>query len=57
LRVLSDRAAIQVDLGQKEAAVRTLTEAIDYAKTLSEAQVSRRQVEALEKKLAEVKAR
>jgi len=57
LRVLSDRAAIQVDMGQKDAAVRTLQEAIDYAKTLSEAQVSKRQVEALEKKLAEVKAK
>jgi tetratricopeptide (TPR) repeat protein len=57
LRVLSDRAAIQVDRGQKEAAVKTLEEAIAYAKTLSEAQVSKRQVEALEKKLAEVKAK
>ena len=57
LRVLSDRAAIHVDLGQKEAAMRTLTEALDYAKTLSEAQVSKRQIEALEKKLAEVKAK
>jgi tetratricopeptide (TPR) repeat protein len=57
LRVLSDRAAIQVDRGQKEAAVSTLSDALAYAKTLSEAQVSKRQLEALEKKLAELKAK
>jgi tetratricopeptide (TPR) repeat protein len=57
LRVLSDRAAILVDLGQKEAAVSTLGDALAYAKTLSNAQVSPRQIEAIEKKLAELKAR
>lgn len=57
LRVLSDRSAIQVARGEKDAAVKTLEEAIAYAKTLSEAQVSKRQLESLEKKLAEVKAK
>ena len=55
LRVLSDRSAIQVARGEKDAAVKTLEEALAYAKALPEAQVSKRQVEALEKKLAELK--
>ncbi|WP_263451876.1 thioredoxin domain-containing protein [Hyalangium gracile] len=57
LRVLSDRSAIQVARGEKDAAVKTLEEAIAHAKSLSEAQVSRRQLESLEKKLAELKAK
>ena len=57
LRVFSDRSAIQVARGEKAAAVKTLEEAITYAKSLSEAQASKRQVEALEKKLTELKAK
>lgn len=57
LRVLSDRSAIQAARGEKAAAVKTLEEALAYAKGLSEAQVSKRQVEALEKKLAELKTK
>jgi tetratricopeptide (TPR) repeat protein len=57
LRVLSDRAAILVDLGRKDAALAALHEALSYARTLSEAQVSKRQLEALEKKIAELKAK
>jgi tetratricopeptide (TPR) repeat protein len=57
LRVLSDRSTIQAARGEKEAAVKTVEEAIAYAKSLSEAQVSQRQLEALEKKLAELKAK
>jgi tetratricopeptide (TPR) repeat protein len=57
LRVLSDRAAILDAKGDKAGAVKTIEEAIAFAKTLSEAQVSKRQLEALEKKLAELKAR
>lgn len=57
LRVLSDRSAIQVARGEKEAAVKTLEEALAHARSLPEAQVSKRQVEALEKKLAELKAK
>jgi tetratricopeptide (TPR) repeat protein len=57
LRVLSDRSAILDARGQKDAAVKTVEEAIAYAKSLPEAQVSKRQLEALEKKLAELKAK
>ncbi|HEX8823889.1 MAG TPA: tetratricopeptide repeat protein [Archangium sp.] len=57
LRVLSDRADIHLARGERDAAVRTLEEALAYAKTLSEAQASQRQVAALEKKLADVKGR
>lgn len=57
LRVLSDRAAIQVARGEMDAAVRTIEEAIVHGKSLSEAQVSKRQLEALEKRLAELKAK
>jgi len=57
LRVLSDRSAIQAARGEKDAAVKTLEEALAYAKALPEAQVSKRQLEALEKKLAELKAK
>lgn len=57
LRVLSDRSTIQATRGEKEAAVKTVEEAIAYAKSLPEAQVSQRQLEALEKKLAELKAK
>jgi tetratricopeptide (TPR) repeat protein len=57
LRVLSERADIHVARGEKDAAVRTLEDALAYAKTLSGAQASPRQVAALEKKLAEVKAK
>jgi tetratricopeptide (TPR) repeat protein len=57
LRVLSDRSAILDARGQKDAAVKTVEEAIAYAKSLSEAQVSKRQLEALEKRLAELKAK
>jgi tetratricopeptide (TPR) repeat protein len=57
LRVLSDRSAIQVARGEKAAAVKTLEEALAYAKALPEAQVSKRQLEALEKKLVELKTK
>jgi tetratricopeptide (TPR) repeat protein len=57
LRVLSDRSVILDARGQKEAAVKTVEEAIAYAKSLPEAQVSKRQLEALEKRLAELKAK
>jgi tetratricopeptide (TPR) repeat protein len=57
LRVLSDRSAILAARGEKDAAIKTVEEAIAYAKSLSEAQVSKRQLEALEKKLAELKAK
>ncbi|WPB78202.1 thioredoxin family protein [Archangium violaceum] len=57
LRVLSERADIYVARGEKDAAVRTLEEAIAYAKTLSGAQASPRMVESLEKKLAATKAK
>jgi tetratricopeptide (TPR) repeat protein len=57
LRVLSDRSTIQAARGEKDAAVKTVEEAIAYAKSLPEAQVSSRQFEALEKKLAELKAK
>jgi tetratricopeptide (TPR) repeat protein len=57
LRVLSERAAIQVDRGQKEAAVKTIEEAVAYANSLPAAQVSKRQIEGLEKKLAELKTK
>jgi tetratricopeptide (TPR) repeat protein len=57
LRVLSDRSAIQVARGDKAAAVKTLEEALAYAKSLPGAQVSPRQIESLEKKLTELKAK
>ncbi|WP_224362444.1 thioredoxin family protein [Hyalangium versicolor] len=57
LRVFADRATIQAARGEKDAAVKTMEEAISYAKTLSEAQVSKRQIESLDKKLAELKAK
>lgn len=57
LRVLTDRSAILIAKGDKAAAVKTIEEAITYAKSLPEAQVSPRQREALEKKLAELKAK
>jgi tetratricopeptide (TPR) repeat protein len=57
LRVLSERSTIQAARGEKEAAVKTVEEAIAYAKSLPDAQVSQRQLEALEKKLAELKAK
>lgn len=57
LRVLSERADIHVARGERDAAVRTLEEAIAYAKTLSGAQASPRMVAALEKKLADMKAK
>ena len=57
LRVLSERADIHLACGERDAAVRTLEEALAYAKTLSEAQAPPRMVAALEKKLADVKAK
>ncbi|SEL36462.1 Tetratricopeptide repeat-containing protein [Stigmatella aurantiaca] len=57
LRVLSERASIQMDQGRKDAAVATLQEALAYAQALPKAQVSPRQREALEKRLAELKAK
>jgi tetratricopeptide (TPR) repeat protein len=56
LSVLSSRADILVAKGDKAGAVKTLEEALAYAKTLSEAQVSPRLRAALEKKLATLKA-
>jgi tetratricopeptide (TPR) repeat protein len=55
LRVLSERADIHLARGERDAAVRTLEEALAYAKTLSEAQAPPRTVATLEKKLAQVK--
>lgn len=55
LRVLSERADIQLARGEREAATRTLEDAITYAKSLSGAQASPRMVAALEKKLADMK--
>jgi tetratricopeptide (TPR) repeat protein len=57
LRVLSERADIHLARGEKDAAVRTLEDALAYAKTLSGKQASPRQVAALEKKLADVKSK
>ena len=57
LRVFSERADIHLARGEKDAAVRTLEDALAHAKTLPEAQVSPRTVAALEKKLADVKAK
>jgi tetratricopeptide (TPR) repeat protein len=57
LRVLSERADIYVARGERDAAVRTLEDALAYAKTLSGAQASPRSVAALEKKLADVKSK
>lgn len=57
LRVLSERADIHLARGERDAAVRTLEEALAYAKTLSGAQASPRMVAALEKKLADTKSR
>jgi tetratricopeptide (TPR) repeat protein len=57
LRVLSDRADIHLARGERDAAVRTLEDALAYAKTLSGAQASPRMVTALENKLADVKAK
>ena len=55
LRVLSERADIYLARGERDAAVRTLEEAIAYAKSLSQAQASPAAVERLEKKLADLK--
>jgi tetratricopeptide (TPR) repeat protein len=57
LRVLSERADIHLARGERDAAVRTLEEALAYAKTLSGAQASPRMVAVLEKKLADAKAK
>ncbi|QRK10167.1 thioredoxin family protein [Archangium violaceum] len=57
LRVLSERAEIHLARGERDVAVRTLEDAITYAKTLSGAQASPRMVASLEKKLTEVKAK
>ncbi|WNG40738.1 thiol reductase thioredoxin [Archangium violaceum] len=57
LRVLSERAEIHLARGERDAAVRTLEDALTYAKTLSGAQASPRVVAGLEKKLSEVKAK
>ncbi len=56
LRVLSERADIHSARNEKDAAVKTLEEALAYARSLSEAQVSQRAQAALEQKLAELKA-
>jgi tetratricopeptide (TPR) repeat protein len=52
LTVLNSRADILVARGDKPGAVKALEDALAYAKTLSEAQVSKRQLAAIEKKLA-----
>ncbi|PTL83087.1 thioredoxin family protein [Vitiosangium sp. GDMCC 1.1324] len=57
LRVFSERAEIHLARGERDAAVRTLEDALAYAKTLSGAQASPRTVSALEKKLADVKSK
>jgi tetratricopeptide (TPR) repeat protein len=57
LRVLGERADIHLARGEKDAAVRTLEEALAHARTLPGAQVSPRTVAGLEKKLADVKAK
>ncbi|HSP80120.1 MAG TPA: tetratricopeptide repeat protein, partial [Myxococcaceae bacterium] len=56
LRVLSERADIHSARGEKDAAVKTLEEALAYAKSLSEAQVSPSALAALERKLAGLKS-
>ncbi|XXF78720.1 thioredoxin family protein [Myxococcaceae bacterium GXIMD 01537] len=56
LTVLASRADIFVARGDKAAAVKTLQDALAHARTLSEAQVSKRMVAALEKKLATLQA-
>jgi thioredoxin-like negative regulator of GroEL len=57
LRVYSDRAEIHLARNEHAAAVRTLEDALTYAKSLSPTQASPRMVAALEKKLAELRAR
>ncbi|MGE6760230.1 thioredoxin family protein [Corallococcus interemptor] len=56
LSVLSGRADIQAARKDTAGAVKTLEEALTFAKTLPAAQVSPRQVEGLEKKLAGLKS-
>ncbi len=56
LTVLNSRADILVAKGDKAGAVKALEDALAYAKTLSEAQVSKRQLAAIEKKLAALQA-
>jgi tetratricopeptide (TPR) repeat protein len=55
LRVLSERAEIYLARGERDAAARTLEDALAYAKSLSAVQAPPRTVASLEKKLAEVK--
>ena len=57
LRVMSERADLLVARGEKDAAVSTLEDALAYARQLSGVQASPRSVAALEKKLAELKAK
>jgi hypothetical protein len=54
ITVLRARADIYTSKGDKEAAKRTIGEAIDYAKSLPSGQVSERTIGALEKKLAQM---
>lgn len=56
LTVLNARADILVARGDKAGAVKTLEDALAYAKTLSEAQVSSRVLAGIEKKLTELRA-
>ena len=53
--MLSERAEIQLARGERDAAVKTLEEALTYTKSLSTVQAPPRMVAGLEKKLAEVK--
>jgi tetratricopeptide (TPR) repeat protein len=57
LRVLSERADLLVDRGERDAALQTLQDAITYAKSLSSAQVPPALLQRLEKKRAELQAK
>ncbi|WP_434384398.1 thioredoxin family protein [Melittangium boletus] len=57
LRVMSERADIQLARGERDAALRTLEDALAYARTLSPAQAPPASVARLEKKLAELQAK
>ncbi len=56
LNVLSSRADILVARGDKAGAVKALQDALAFARTLSEAQVSKRMLASIEKKLAGLQA-
>jgi hypothetical protein len=55
LRLLDTRASLFDKLGNKAARVKTLEEAVAYAKKLPKAQVSEKRIAALEASLAKAK--